>query len=39
MNILIKKYKVCVDNNSNSGRSLMTFKWFDQILTEVGSHE
>jgi len=28
-----------IDNNSNSGRNLLTSKWFDQILTEVGSHE
>jgi len=31
LNALIKKYKTCVDNDSKSGRSLMTFKWFDQM--------
>lgn len=31
INALIKKYKECVDNNSKSGRSFMTFKWFDQM--------
>ncbi|XP_071642136.1 uncharacterized protein [Temnothorax longispinosus] len=31
INALIKRYKQCVDNNSKSGRSLMTFEWFDQM--------
>ncbi|KAL6254781.1 hypothetical protein P5V15_014111 [Pogonomyrmex californicus] len=31
INALIKKYKECTDNNSKSGRSLMTFEWFDQL--------
>lgn len=31
INALIKKYKECVDNNSKSGRSLMTFKCFTQM--------
>ncbi|XP_071629089.1 uncharacterized protein [Temnothorax longispinosus] len=31
MNALIKKYKECVDNNCKSGRSPMTFEWYDQL--------
>jgi len=31
INALTKKYKECVDNNSKSGRNLMTFEWFDQM--------
>ncbi|XP_066585445.1 uncharacterized protein [Prorops nasuta] len=30
-NSLLKKYKECVDNNLKSGRSLMTFKWYNQM--------
>ncbi|KAL6265769.1 hypothetical protein P5V15_002580 [Pogonomyrmex californicus] len=33
INALIK-YKECIDNNSKSGRSLMTFEWFDEILRQ-----
>lgn len=31
INSLIKKYKECIDNNAKSGRSPLTFKWFDQL--------
>lgn len=31
MNSLTKKYKECIDNNSKSGRSLMTFQWFNEM--------
>lgn len=36
INALIKKYKECIDNNSKSGRSLMTFKWFNQMDEILG---
>ena len=36
-NALLKKYKECVDNNSKSGRSPMTFAYFDE-MQDMFSH-
>ena len=39
INALIKKYKECVDNNSKSGRGLMTFEWFDRLEEIFGQQK
>jgi hypothetical protein len=39
MNYLMKKYKECIDNNSKSGRSAMTFEFFNEIEEIFGSKE
>ncbi|KYN17301.1 hypothetical protein ALC57_10427 [Trachymyrmex cornetzi] len=36
-NALLKKYKECVDNNSTSGRSPMTFDYFNE-MQEIFGH-
>ncbi|KAL6250906.1 hypothetical protein P5V15_010294 [Pogonomyrmex californicus] len=38
INALIKKIE-CIDNNSKSGRSLMTFEWFDQLDEILGQQK
>ena len=35
-NALLKKYKECVDNNSKSGKSPMTFTYFNEIQEMFG---
>lgn len=36
INALTKKYKECIDNNRKSGRSPMSFEYFDQMQEILG---
>ncbi|XP_067206836.1 uncharacterized protein [Linepithema humile] len=39
INALTKKYKECIDNNRKSGRSPMSFEYFDQMQEILGKDE
>jgi len=38
-NALLKKYKECIDNNSKSGRNLMTFAYFNEMQDMFGHRQ
>ncbi|XP_039311313.1 uncharacterized protein LOC120359077 [Solenopsis invicta] len=39
INLLIKKYKECVDNNAKSGRAHMSFEFYDQLEEILGQEK